>query len=62
MADATESGIPQAGGQLSGEVTRKAAIRRQQALQAANKSLTPYNPKKHVGAGGPPGTAGVPKS
>ena len=62
MADSTEAGTPQAGATLSGSVTRNAVIKRQRALQAANKSLTPYNPKKRISPGGPPGDAGVPKS
>ena len=62
MADATEGGVPAAGGALSGAATQNAVIKRQRALQAANKSLTPYNPKKRISPGGPPGDAGVPKS
>ena len=62
MADSTEAGTPQAGATLSGSATSNAVIKRQRALQNSNKSLTPYNPKKHVGAGGPPGTQGVPRS
>jgi hypothetical protein len=34
MADATNSGTPQAGGQLSGEVTRQAAVRRLEKEQS----------------------------
>ena len=62
MADSTEAGTPQAGATLSGSATSNAVIKRQRALQAANKSLTPYNPKKRISPGGPPGDAGVPKS
>ena len=62
MADVTESGVPAAGGALSGAASQNAVIKRQRALQNSSKSLTPYNPKKHVGAGGPPGTQGVPRS
>ena len=62
MADSTEAGTPQAGATLSGSATSNAVINRQRALQAANKSLTPYNPKKRISPGGPPGDAGVPKS
>ena len=62
MADSTEAGTPQAGATLSGSATSNAVIKRQRALQASNKSLTPYNPKKRISPGGPPGDAGVPKS
>ena len=62
MADSTEAGTPQAGATLSGSATSNAVIKRQRALQVANKSLTPYNPKKRISPGGPPGDAGVPKS
>jgi hypothetical protein len=34
MADSTNAGTPQAGGQLSGEVTRQAAVRRLEKEQA----------------------------
>lgn len=39
--DATNSGIPAAGGQLSGEVSRNAAIKRLQKIQTAKQTSGP---------------------
>ena len=41
MADITNAGTPAAGGQLSGEVSRNAAIKRLQKLSQANRSSGP---------------------
>lgn len=41
MADITNAGTPTAGGQLSGEVSKAAAIKRLQKLSQANKSAGP---------------------
>lgn len=38
MADVTNQGVPQAGGQVSGDVTRQAAIRRLKKLQEAGQA------------------------
>jgi hypothetical protein len=39
--DATNAGTPAAGGQLSGEVTRNAAVKRLQRLQAVKQTASP---------------------
>jgi hypothetical protein len=41
MADATNAGIPAAGGQLSGEATRQAAIARLKKQQSASPNTGP---------------------
>lgn len=56
--DVTEAGTPEAGGQLSGEATRNAVIRRLKKGQ----NVPNYTPKLHAGASSPPGTAPIPKS
>ena len=54
MADATNAGIPSAGGQLSGEASRQAAIRRLQKQQQ-------FVPKAQQTSGPNTGGSGLPK-
>lgn len=44
MADITNADTPQAGGQLSGEATRAAAVRRLKKLQEASPAPPPKGP------------------
>lgn len=54
--DTTEAGSPAPGGELSGEATQKAAVKRLKKIQETNPA------SKHVGANGPPAMVPVPKS
>ena len=51
MADATNQGIPAAGGQLSGDASRQAAIRRMKKLAEGG---APKQPGPPAGTIGPP--------
>lgn len=54
--DATNAGTPQAGGQLSGEATRQAAIKRLKRLQEAGFQKPAGAPPSQMV--GPPGMKG----